>query len=88
MMVMMTAMTPSENASTRALENEPSELDMGVYRPSYAISLSEALGKREIAVRRTVGRVDTLTQRSPAASQRLSRVWELDSGCRDETLHR
>src|ERR1700722_7481395 len=29
MMVMMTAMTPSENASRRALENEPSELDIG-----------------------------------------------------------
>src|ERR1700722_1116468 len=28
MIVMMTAMTPSENASTRALENEPSELDI------------------------------------------------------------
>src|SRR5580700_2269331 len=28
MMVMITAITPSENASTRALENELSELDM------------------------------------------------------------
>src|SRR5580658_708501 len=47
MMVMMTAMTPSENASTRALENEPSELDIASLAPLNATFLSEALGKRE-----------------------------------------
>jgi hypothetical protein len=78
MIVMMTAMTPSENASTRALENEPSELDVGSL-PQRTRPPSRRRSKGvEKAERGTAVGLDSLIHRSRVASQRLSRVRELD----------
>jgi hypothetical protein len=55
MIVMMTAMTPSENASTRALENDPSELDIWMAH-SYAsvrTDATESFHPREVAESRS-----------------------------------
>src|SRR5258708_23538526 len=72
MIVMMTAMTPSENASTRALENEPWELDIGRSFRSQSLAARPTLATRQgaLAERRFLCDSSPLTPALPRPSAR------------------